>query len=104
MLGMSIVFWSISSRWSVKIIDENAFCKVKLQRISVKLSYLSTTENTEHTETILAPVMPCFRGFGVFRGSLLFGDKSEYVVAAPRWNHFLSLPRLDVPVHDRITT
>ena len=27
--------------------------------------------------------MPCFRGFGVFRGSLLFGDKSEYMVAAP---------------------
>jgi hypothetical protein len=91
---MSIVFWSISSRWSVKIIDENAFCKVKLQRISVKLSYLSTTENTEHTETILAPVMPCFRGFGVFRGSLLFGGKSDYVVAAPQWNHFLSLPRI----------
>jgi hypothetical protein len=27
--------------------------------------------------------MPCFRGFGVFRGSLIFGDKSEYMVAAP---------------------
>jgi hypothetical protein len=25
--------------------------------------------------------MSSFRGFGVFRGSLLFGDKSEYVVA-----------------------
>jgi hypothetical protein len=23
--------------------------------------------------------------FGVFRGSLLFGDKSEYVVAAPQY-------------------
>jgi hypothetical protein len=41
------------------------------------LSRISTTEHTEHTETILAPVMPCFRGFGVFRGSLIFGDKSE---------------------------
>jgi hypothetical protein len=27
--------------------------------------------------------MPCFRGFGVFRGSLIFGDKSQYMVAAP---------------------
>jgi hypothetical protein len=25
--------------------------------------------------------MPCFRVFGVFRGSLLFGDKIEDVVA-----------------------
>ena len=29
--------------------------------------------------------MSCFRVFGVFRGSLLFGDKSEYVVAAPQY-------------------
>ncbi len=29
--------------------------------------------------------MSYFRGFGVFRGSLLFGDKSEYVVAAPQY-------------------
>jgi len=41
------------------------------------LSRISTTEHTEHTETILAPFMPYFRGFGVFRGSLIFGDKSE---------------------------
>jgi len=27
--------------------------------------------------------MPCFRGFGVFRGSPIFGDKSQYMVAAP---------------------
>jgi hypothetical protein len=47
------------------------------------LSRISTTEHTEHTETILAPFMPYFRGFGVFRGSLIFGDKSEYMVAAP---------------------
>jgi hypothetical protein len=26
--------------------------------------------------------MPSFRGFGVFRGSLFFGDKSQYVFAA----------------------
>ena len=40
-----------------------------------------TTEHTEHTEKegLL------FRVFGVFRGSLLFGDKSEYVVAAPQY-------------------
>ena len=31
--------------------------------------------------------MSCFRVFGVFRGSLLFGDKSEYVVAAPLRPH-----------------
>jgi hypothetical protein len=61
MLGMSIVFWSISSRWSVKIIDENAFCKVKLQRISVKLSYLSTTENTEDTEGQVPSYSTSFR-------------------------------------------
>jgi len=47
------------------------------------LSRILTTEDTEHTETILAPVMPCFRGFGVFRGSPIFGDKSQYMVAAP---------------------
>jgi hypothetical protein len=47
------------------------------------LSRISTTEHTEHTETILAPFMPCFRGFGVFRGSQIFGDKSRYMVAAP---------------------
>ena len=29
--------------------------------------------------------MSSFRVFGVFRGSLLFGDKSEYVVAAPQY-------------------
>jgi hypothetical protein len=29
--------------------------------------------------------MLSFRVFGVFRGSLLFGDKSEYVVAAPQY-------------------
>ncbi len=27
--------------------------------------------------------MSSFRVFGVFRASLLYGDKSEYVVAAP---------------------
>ena len=31
--------------------------------------------------------MSCFRVFWVFRGSLLFGDKSEYVVAAPLTPH-----------------
>ena len=29
--------------------------------------------------------MSSFRVFRVFRGSLLFGDKSEYVVAAPQY-------------------
>ena len=29
--------------------------------------------------------MSCFRVFGVFCGSLLFGDNSEYVVAAPEY-------------------
>ncbi len=29
--------------------------------------------------------MSCFRVFGVFCGSLLFGDKSEYVVAVPQY-------------------
>jgi hypothetical protein len=36
-----------------------------------------TTEHTEHTETNSRTVMPCFRVFGVFRGSLLFSEKSE---------------------------
>ena len=36
-----------------------------------------TTEHTEHTETNPPIGMPSFRGFGVFRGSLIFGDKSE---------------------------
>jgi hypothetical protein len=42
-----------------------------------------TTEHTEHTETNPPTVISCFRGFGVFRGSLIFGDKSQYMVAAP---------------------
>jgi hypothetical protein len=29
--------------------------------------------------------MSSFRVFGVFRGSLLYGEKSEYVVAAPQY-------------------
>jgi hypothetical protein len=49
MLGMSIVFWSVSSRWSVKIIDENAFCKVKLQRSSVKRCPIFQPQNTRNT-------------------------------------------------------
>jgi hypothetical protein len=41
-------------------------------------------QNTPNTrKRILSPIMPCFRGFGVFRGSLIFGDKSQYMVAAP---------------------
>jgi hypothetical protein len=36
-----------------------------------------TTEHTEHTETNSRTVMSCFRVFGVFRGSLLFSEKSE---------------------------
>jgi hypothetical protein len=39
-------------------------------------------QNTPNTrKRILAPAMPCFRVFGVFHGSLLFGDKIEDVVA-----------------------
>ncbi len=35
-------------------------------------------QNTPNTrKRILAPSMPCFRVFGVFRGSLLFSDKRE---------------------------
>ncbi len=40
-----------------------------------------TTEHTEHTETNSRTVLSCSRVFGVFRGSLLFGDKIEDVVA-----------------------
>ena len=56
------------------------------------LSRLSTTEHTEHTETnsladyALLPwfrCVPWFPAFLVFRDSMLFGDKSEYMVAAP---------------------
>ena len=36
-----------------------------------------TTEHTEHTERNPPAVMSCFRVFGVFRGSLVFGGKSE---------------------------
>jgi len=36
-----------------------------------------TTEHTEHTETNSRTVLSCFRVFGVFRGSLLFSEKSE---------------------------
>ena len=35
------------------------------------------TEHTEHTETNPPTVMSSFRVFGVFRGSLLFSDKSN---------------------------
>jgi hypothetical protein len=45
------------------------------------LSRFLTTEHTEHTETNSRTVMSCFRVFGVFRGSLIFGDKIEDVVA-----------------------
>jgi hypothetical protein len=39
-------------------------------------------QNTPNTrKRILAPAMPCFRVFGVFRGSLLFGDKIEDAIA-----------------------
>jgi hypothetical protein len=78
MLGMSIVFWSVSSRWSVKIIDENAFCKVKLQRSSVKRCPIFQPQNTRNTRNTrkrssrrLCPasvvsvcsVVPCFSCF-----------------------------------------
>ena len=42
-----------------------------------------TTEHTEHTEKNPCTVMPCFRVFGVFRGSPVFDNKTEHVVAAP---------------------
>ena len=58
------------------------------------LSRFLTTEHTEHTEINPPAVMLSFRVFGVFRGSLIFAGKSDYVVAAPQWNHFLSLPRI----------
>ena len=47
------------------------------------LSRFITTEHTEHTEINPPAVMLSFRVFGVFRGSLIFGDKSQYMVAAP---------------------
>jgi hypothetical protein len=53
-----------------KIIDENPF--------------FLTTEHTEHTEINPPTVMSCFRGFGVFGGSLLLGDTSEYRVCGRR--------------------
>jgi hypothetical protein len=40
-----------------------------------------TTEYTEHTEGNPCTVTPCFRVFGLFRGSLVFGDKKQSVVA-----------------------
>jgi hypothetical protein len=51
----------------------------------VPIPFLFTTEHTEHTEINPPAVKLSFRVFGVFRGSLLFGDKSEYVVAAPQY-------------------
>jgi len=47
------------------------------------VSRFLTTEHTEHTEINPPAVMLSFRVFGVFRGSLIFADKSEFVVAAP---------------------
>jgi hypothetical protein len=41
--------------------------------------------------------LSCFRVFGVFRGSLLFGDKSEYVVAAPLTPHVRFIQSLGPP-------
>ena len=35
------------------------------------IPFFLTTEYTEHTEKNRRTVMPCFRVFGVFRGSLL---------------------------------
>ena len=75
MLGMSIVFWSVSSRWSVKIIDENAFCKEKLQRHSVKRCPIFQPQNTPNTRkrfsrrlclasvVSVCSVVPCFSSF-----------------------------------------
>ena len=42
-----------------------------------------TTDNTEHTETDRRTDGFCFRVFGVFGGSLIFGIKSPYVAAYP---------------------
>jgi hypothetical protein len=46
------------------------------------IPFFLTTGHTEHTEINPSTAMSSFR---VFRGSLLFGDKSEYVVAAPQY-------------------
>ena len=40
-----------------------------------------TTEYTEHTEGNPCTVMPCFRVFRFFRGSLVFGGKNQSVAA-----------------------
>jgi hypothetical protein len=38
------------------------------------IPFFLTTEHSEHTEINPSTAMSCFRVFGVFRGSLLFGD------------------------------
>jgi hypothetical protein len=65
--------------------DEESQPRLAIDLGAESLSRFSTTEHTEHTETNPPPVMSSFRVFGLFRGSLLFGDKSEYVVAAPQY-------------------
>ena len=51
--------------------------------IAAGLGRFLTTEHTEHTEKNPCTVMPCFRVFDLFRGSPVFDNKTEQVVAAP---------------------
>jgi hypothetical protein len=38
-----------------------------------------------HQQTNAPTVMPCFLVFVVFRGSMAFGNKSQYVVETPQY-------------------
>ena len=70
-------------RWPT---DEEGQSRLASDLLAESLSrFFLTTEHTEHTEINPHTIMSCFRVFGVFCGSLLFGDMSEYVFAAPQY-------------------
>ena len=84
-----------------RLIDPYRFAFIKPGGLTQPLPVVVTTDpgvflnhRTHRTHGINpSTVMSCFRVFWVFRGSLLFGDKSEYVVAAPL------IPHTSRPLH-----
>ena len=75
-----------TSKRSVRTVQCESVSLIGLLVLSEKhIPFYLTTEHTEHTEINPSAVMSSFRVFGVFRGSPVFGDKNEYLVAAPQY-------------------
>ena len=75
-----------TSKRSVRTVQCESVSLIGLLVLSEKhIPFYLTTEHTEHTEINPSAVMSSFRVFGVFRGSPVFGDKNEYLVATPQY-------------------